>query len=280
MDEGVSEPLSGRYGRPAGKPVEAWECSACAHLNHFADVCEACGVSRRYFEDPPLDLPYTPRLTSLPSFWLALLWSLAALAGVLLALLPGPREALGIGTAFIALEVIAATLAAGSSFLVALWERWFNQVELVVPPHVRSGEEFEVALKLVPYRTLAPVSLTFRLVDRFYVRTKDGVETSTRALELSRPLERGSLRGRRVNAFTATFLAPFPATAHTDIRAEIAADLLGVVGVVVPALQQHARNLREHGGYYVEARLSVGPIARRLQKRVISYLIGESVYVG
>lgn len=270
----------GRYARPAAAKAEAWLCAACGHTNAGRAVCEACGVSRRYLEDPPLDLPLTPRLTALPSFWLAVMWSLAALAGVVAAALPGLRETLGIGTAFLVFEVPAATLAAGSCFLSALWERWFNQVELTVPNHVRSGEEFEVGLKLVPYRSLDEVSLTFKLVDRFYQRTKDGVDTASRQLESSRPLLRGTLGGRRSHTYTATFVAPFPVTPHTDVRAELTADVLGAAGVLVPALRHHAHNLREHGGYYVEARVRVGLLTRRLQKRVLCYLIGDSVHVG
>lgn len=275
-------PVIGRVGRPAAAEatVPAWECGACGHVNRVAGLCESCGVSRRYLEDPPLDLPYTPRLSSLPSFWLAIMWSLVTLAGLIAAATPWLGERLGLGPLFFVFQVPAAALAAGSSFLVALWERWFNQVELTVPHHVRSGEEFEVQMKLVPYRTLAPVSLTFRLVDRYFERTRDGVNTASKQLERTAPLLRGTLSARRANVHSATFVAPFPVTPHTDVRAEITADLLGTAGILIPSLRLHAQNLREHGGYFVEARLSVGIIARRYQKRVLCYLIGDSVHVG
>lgn len=270
----------GRYAKAEPVKVEPWECAECGHINTGRAVCDACGVSRHYLEDPPLDLPYTPRLTALPSFWLAIMWSLAALAGVIAALLPAVRETIGIGTTFLVFEVPAATLAAASCFLTALWERWFNQAELKVPNHVRSGEEFEVELKLVPYRTLENVSLTFRFVDRFYERTRDGVETASKQLEQSRPLTKGTLSGRRSHALVTTFIAPFPVTPHEDIKAEIMADILGVAGVLIPALKNHAKNLREHGGYYVEANLRVGLLRKRMQKRVLCYLIGDSVHFG
>lgn len=270
----------GRYARQEPVKVEAWLCAECGHDNSGRATCDACGVSRHYLEDPPLDLPLTPRLTALPSFWLAIMWSLAALAGVAAALVPGLRETLGIGTAFLVFEVPAATLAAGSCLLTSLWERWFNQTTLSVPNHVRSGEEFEVELKLVPYRTLQAVSLSFKLVDRFYARTRDGVETASKQLESSKPLTKGTLSGRRSHVFGATFVAPFPVTPHTDVKAELIADLLGAAGALVPALRHHAQNLREHGGYYVETTVRVGLLSRRLQKRVLCYLIGDSVHVG
>lgn len=280
-DGAADGPVIGRYPRPAEQVlVPAWECGACGHVNRVPAVCESCGVSRRYLEDPPLDLPFTPRLSALPSFWLGVMWALVTAAGLAAALTPWLGERLGLGPLFFVFQVPAAALAAGSSFLVALWERWFNQVELTVPHHVRSGEEFEVQMKLVPYRALSPVSLTFRFVDRFYERTKDGVNTASRQLERAEPLQRATLGARRANAFSATFVAPFPVTPHTDVRAEISADILGAAGILVPSLRLHAQNLREHGGYYVEARLSVGLIARRYQKRVLCYLIGESVHVG
>lgn len=270
----------GRYAQPEPVTAQPWECAECGHANAGRAVCDACGVSRHYLADPPLDLPFTPRLTALPSFWLSVMWSLAALAGVAAALLPGLRETFGIGTAFLVFEVPAAALAAGSCLLTALWERWFNQAELKVPNHVRSGEEFEVELRLVPYRTIENVSLTLRFVDRFYERTRDGVETASKQLESSRPLTRGKLTGRRAHALATTFVAPFPITPHADIKAEIMADILGVAGTLVPALRHHAQNLREHGGYYVEARVRVGLLSRRLQKRVLCYLIGDSVHFG
>ncbi len=90
----------------------------------------------------------------------------------------------------------------------------------------------------------------------------------------------GTLLGRREASFAATFLAPFPARRHTDIRAEIAADVLDVLGFVLPAARWNAANLREHGGFVAEAVVSVSWVPRRLVKRVFVYYIGDAVHVG
>src|SRR5690606_930985 len=95
-----------------------------------------------------------------------------------------------------------------------------------------------------------------------------------------RLLAGGALPGRRPSAFEARFLAPFPATRHSDVRAELAADVLDVVGTVVPALRWNATNLREHGGYVVVASVRVGWLARRLVTPVLVSHLGDGRHVG
>lgn len=262
----------------AGAAV-AWDCPACGHANRGL-TCEACGVALRHYEDPPLDLPFQPGWNALPSFWLGWMWALAAAAGGVLLLVPELRERVGLGTTFLAFEALTAGAAALSSWLTAAWERSFNQVSLDVPAHVRSGEPFGVTLRLVPYDTVHGVDVDVRLVDRFYHRDGDKLETRAQGLEARNLLRGGSLRGRRATVLEAAFVAPFPATPHTDVRAEITADVLDAVGFVVPALRQTARNLREHGGYFVEVRLRAGWRRRTLRKRVVAYFFGSDVFVG
>ncbi len=262
----------------AALPPGAWACPACGQVNLAGLTCESCGVARRAHEDPALDIPYRPRLTRLPSFWLALVWGLAALGGIALWLSPVARSAAG--NFFLIGEIAASGAAAFSSLFTALWQRVFNEVEVVVPPHVKSGEELNVEVRLVPYETTSMVSVSVRLVDRFYVKVDDRVETAKRELGSSELLGRGTLRGRRLTSLSTRFIAPFPATTHQSFQAEMMADLLGLLAYVVPALAWQARNLREHGGYYVEAVVSVGLLTRRYHKRVLSYMIGDRLYVG
>lgn len=273
-DASISMAAPGGMGTP-----EAWDCPACGHAN-LGVTCEACGVALRHYEDPPLDLPFTPQWTALPSFWLGLGWALAAAAGAVFLLAPELREKTGLGTTFLAFEVVTAGAAMVSSWLTAAWERHFNQVVFEVPAHVRAGEPFTVTLRLVPYDTLDAIDVRLNLVDRFYHRDGDKVETRSQGLDAHQLLRAGRLRGRRATVLEAEFVAPFPATPHTDVRAEITADVMEAVGFVVPALRQKARNLRQHGGYYVEARVRVGLLRRTLQKRVVSYHLGSDVYVG
>ena len=244
-------------------------------------TCEACGVARRYLDDPPLDLPQQPALSEVPSFWFALGWLLAALLGGVALLSPSVLAATGLGRNFLLLEVATALYAAGSSTLNALWERWFNQVELHVPDHAATGEQFAATLTLVPYTSLVGVSVDVRLLDRFYERNGDGnVTTRSRVLGSFALLRRGALKGRRSAVFEAGFVAPFPASKHSDVMAEISADVLDLLGRFVPALRWNASNLREHGGYVVEATVRVGWVTRRLHRRLIAYYIGEQIHFG
>lgn len=260
----------------------AWDCAACGHHNGSGGaVCEVCGVAKRYLEDPPLDLPYPPRLTALPAFYAGLLWSAAALLGVILLLAPGWRAALGLGSGFVLFELASSALAAASSLSQALWQRAFNEMRLDVPDTVQSGQTFEATLTLVPYDRVPAAHVTFTLVDRFYQHQDDGgVQARSRRLERQVALFGEPLSGRRSHVLAAQFPAPFPATRHTDIVAEALASLLGVLGFVVPGLGFTARNLREHGGYFVSATVRVGWLRRTFKRRVIAYYVGSELYVG
>lgn len=212
---------------------------------------------------------------------MGLSWTTAALAGLVLLLFPDLRARTGLGLWFVVPEVALAGYAAVSSFLSAAWDRWFNQFEFRVPAHSRTGEEFTVSLDLVPYDTLENVHVSVRLVDNFYTKSSNNeVGTGSKLLGSERVLTRGRLRGRRNNVFEVGFLTPFPATKHNDVMAEIMADVLDVVGFVVPAVRWNARNLREHGGYFVEATVRVGLVPRRLKKRVVAFYIGDQIHVG
>ena len=265
----------------------AWECAACGHHHHrnregvSALVCEACGVAKRYVGDPALDLPSAPAFSEVPSFWYGVGWLLAAAVGGALLLAPTLLDLSGMGRNFLLIEVGASLYAAASSFLNAVWERWFNQVELVVPAHAATGKQFTATLTLVPYRALGRVSVRLKLIDRFYERDgKSGVKTLSRVLASYTMLGSGDLRARRAASFEAGFITPFPATKHTDVMAEMTADVLDVVARFVPAVGWNADNLRQHGGYIVEAEMRVGIIRRRLHKRLLAYHLGEQIYVG
>ncbi len=256
----------------------AWDCAHCRHCNLLGDVCEACGVARRYFEDPPLDLPGQPALHELPSFWIGLVWGAATLSGCIALASPSLRSSLG--TTFLLLEVLAAGGACVSSLLTAAWERLFNQVEFEVPAHAPSGSTVTARLQLVPYATMGRVNVRVSLVDRFYRRGRREVELARHALDSQVVLAGGRLPGRRLTELDANFIAPYPITAHTDVQAEITADLIGMAGWAVPALKSVAENYRQHGGYYVEAHVRVGLLSRRFHKRLVTYSLGNDVYVG
>lgn len=266
----------------------AWDCAGCGHRNRpgrggvSALTCEACGLAKRTYGEPPLDLPPPPSLTEVPSFWFAVAWLLAAAGGTALLLYQGFQELSNVGRTFYLVEIGGSLYAAFSSLLNAVWERWFNLVQLQVPNHAATGQSFTATLKLVPYRDLQDVTVRLRLIDRFYEREagKSTVKTLSRVLGSFTMLRSGDLRGRREAHFEAGFVAPFPATKHVDITAEMTADVLDVVGRFVPAVSWNAANLREHGGYVVEAEMSVGLVKRRLHKRLIAYHLGEQVHVG
>lgn len=256
----------------------AWTCPACGQVNLAGVTCDRCGVAKRMLDDPPLDIPYRPPLTRLPAFWLALVWAAAALAQAGIWLSPAGRGLFG--DVFLLAGTLASGAAAGSSLFTALWQRVFNEVTLVVPDHAKTGEKFTAEVRIVPYETVTNVSVKVRLVDQYYKTTENGVETARRELGKAPLLAGARLPGRRLTNVTADFVAPFPDTPHESIAADIRADVLGLLAFVVPALQWQARNLREHGGYFVEARVRVGFLSRKYHKRVVAYYLGSSVHVG
>jgi len=154
-------------------------------------------------------------------------------------------------------------------------------MRLEVPRSVRSGDDFEAVLTLVPYDQVRDVHVTFALVDRFYQHDANGgIQTRSRRLERQLALLGEPLSGRRSHVLHARFKGPFPSTRHTDVAAEAVASVLGLVGFVVPGLRFTARNLREHGGYFVSASVRVGWLQRTFKRRVIAYYVGADLYVG
>lgn len=264
----------------------SWLCGECGHSNPPREglsglTCEACGVARQGVLEPPLDLPARPGWTEVPGTWYGLGWVLMALLGTVLLFADGARAAVGIGPTWVLLEVVGAAVAAGSSLLSAVWDRWFNEIELTTPPHARTGEAFTVGLRMVPYVRLDGVAVSLSLLDRYYERSGDsGVGTRTQRLAGHELMGDGTLLGRREARFESTFVAPFPTRRHSDVKAEIAADVLDMIGYLVPAARWNARNLREHGGYVVVANVRVGWVPRRLVKRVFVYYLGDAVHVG
>jgi len=94
-------------------------------------------------------------------------------------------------------------------------------------------------------------------------------------------LERGArLTGRREHGYSASFEAPFPTTVHEHLGAQLTASLLGPIGFLVPGLGHYARNLREHGGFYVRATVRSGIFRRRFEQRVIVVHVGPSIAFG
>jgi hypothetical protein len=262
----------------------AWTCPPCGHLNVEGLVCDACGVARRWHEDPPLELPRAPAWHELSAAWLGGMWGILTAAGALALAIPPLREAIGIDVTWIALEVVLAGAATWSSWQEAWFQKHFNQAQVTAPTSARTGQPFEVQLKLVPYERIDGLDLTVELVDRYYVdverRGRKQVETRQRLVDRV-VLERGArLGGRREHGYHATFDAPFPSTVHEHLGAQLIASVLGPIGFLVPGLGHYARNLREHGGFYVRATVRSGIFGRRFEQRVIVVHVGSSIAFG
>lgn len=261
-----------------GSSGSVWHCALCGQCNLSGETCEACGVARRFLDDPPLNIPFPPRLTQLPSFWLSVVWAVAAAGGLFALASPGIRESVPLP--LLLTELVFAAAAAGSSLFTALWERIFNEVTLTAPPHAATDTEFTAELRLVPYRQTENVSVTLSLMDRYFVNAGDGDQAKTRYLSSQGVLVRGRLPGRRATTLSAPFMAPFPFTQHASGHSDLLADVFSLLSFVLPALRFSANNLREHGGYYVEARVRVGFLSRKFHRRVITYAVGKTVHVG
>jgi hypothetical protein len=254
-----------------------WDCPSCGHANDGVAVCDACGIARRFFDDPPLDIPRRPRWAEVGASYAAGGYGVLALAGAGLLLAPGLRESLGLGSDWIALEVALTGAAAAGSGVHAAWSRTFHRSDLSLPRAVRAGQEFEAVLELVPFDGVERVWVTIELVDRWYEtgrhRGRQRVRTRSRVLERWRLHDGAPLTGRRRHQFRVTFAAPPPSERHSNVQAEVLASILGVFGPLVPGLSHHARNLRQHGGYYVRARVRAGPWRRSFEQQVVSVAV-------
>ena len=253
-------------------------CASCSFENLDAALtCDACGIAQRWHDDPPLDLPRSPQWFEVGATWALLIYGALAAGGVLLLLTPRWLERLGIGAPWVLLEVLITGAAALQALVEAVWQRSFNRAAVSVPQAVRTGEPFEAVLTLIPYRTLARVWVRIELVDRYYehVRRQGRRQTRLRSRVLDGyVLHSGEpLHGRREHAFHARFLAPVPSLAQHDVASELLASALGVLGPIVPGLGHYARNLREHGGFFVRAVVRFGVWRRVYEQRVVAVMV-------
>jgi hypothetical protein len=255
----------------------AWRCPACGHDNDGSPVCDACGVARRFFDDPPLDLPRRPRWGEIGAVYLASTYAVLALGGVAVVAAPGLRQAVGLGPSWLYLEIVLAAAAGYGSLVHAVWERRFHQAALEAPGTVRTGRPFEATLRLVPYETLERAWVTLELVERYVVSVvhqgRRQMRTRQRVLQRVRLQADEPLAGRREHRFVADLVAPLPSTEHSNVHAEIMASLAGFLAPLVPGLGHHARNLRQHGGYFVRARVRSGVWRRTYERQVISVAV-------
>jgi hypothetical protein len=261
-----------------------WTCPACHHTNDGALVCDACGVARRWHEDPPLDLPAPPAAQEVPAVWSAAIYGALTIAGLAVLAVPAWRAAVGFDPGWIVLEVALAGAAWATSAQEAWFQRHFNDARLTLPRQVRTGTPVDVALTLVPYARVDGVDLTVELVDRFYVDVmrngRKQVQTRQRVMERVALARGEALAGRRAHTYHLAFDAPFPATVHEHLGAHVMASVLEPLGFLVPGLRHHARNLREHGGFFVRATVRRGIWRRRFEQRVVVVHVGATIKAG
>ncbi len=196
---------------------------------------------------------------------------------MLVLLVPAWLEALGIAAHWVLLEVGVTGAAFVSALIEAVWQRNFNRAELSAAQTVRIGQEFEATLTLVPYRTLENVSVDLELVDRYFVKVvRDGQRQSSarsHVVERHRMQLRTPLTGRREHLYVARMFAPVPTASQSDVQAEIMASVLAIFGPFVPGLGHYARNLREHGGFFVRAVVRFGIWRRVYERRVVAVMV-------
>jgi len=257
-----------------------WPCPSCSHLNVAgALVCDACGVARRWHEDPPLDIPPEPPWHHVGATWAAGAYGALTAAGVAVLVVPGWLTSLGVGGGWIVLEVVLAGGAFMGALIEAVWQRRFNRASLTVPATLRAGQRFEVVLTLVPYRRMERVSVRIELVERTYEhsvrRGRRQTRTRSRVLERHTLQQAAPLSARREHAFHTSYLAPPPSLAHHDVMSELTASALGAFAPLVPGLGHHARNLREHGGVFVRAVVRFGLWRRVYEQRVTPVIVPQ-----
>ncbi len=255
----------------------SWSCPVCGHANADAAlVCDPCGVARRWHEDPALDVPAPPPWHHVGAAWAAFAYGALAAAGVLVLLVPGWLQVLGIGRLWVLLEVGLTAAAAFTALVEAVWQRRFNRADLSVPRTLRVGQTFDAVVTLVPYASVDRIRVDVALVDRYYVKAvHDGRRMSSaqsRVVE-HHTLEVAPLRGRREHAFQVSMAAPIPTASQHDVQSELLASLLGAFGAIVPGLGHYARNLREHGGFFVRVVVRFGIWRRTYEQRVIVVMV-------
>lgn len=229
-------------------------------------------------------VPPKPRLTRTGEFWYGVVWSAATVVGLVALVELGPWDVSVKADQFRLLLILSEVLTAGagavSSFLAAFWATVFYEVELIVPNHARAGKLVACQLRLLPYASTRNVSVRMSLKDQFF--EKDGQHAGPRKRRLASfdVIEGRVLPGAVPTELAVAFEAPFPITAHTSLTAETLADVSRVLSYVMPGLRLTAENMKEFGGYYVEARVRVGIIPRTYRKRLITYFDGSTFVIG
>lgn len=265
----------------AGPAASGWTCAACGYRNEGVALCDRCGVSRRWSEDPPLDVPPPPSAFERPAAWMASLHGALAAFGALLWVQPGIAPWLALAGPAQAVQVLLSLGACLAALNQAVTECLFHEVRLEMPDRVPTGEPLVAAARVVPYRHTSGASVTLALVENTYERSRGSsrnqtITTRSRTLASHDMLRGGTLRGRNANAFEATFQAPVPTGNHLSVAAELQASLMRAFAWLVPGLGHAARNLAEHGGVWVRLTVRVGPWRRRVERRVFVYHIGAS----
>lgn len=266
--------------------VARWSCPSCDHENVDRDTCHACGVARRWLDDPALDVPFPPGRFERRGTWIAIGHASIALVGALAAVrpewFPWPAAPL---PAYL-FQVAASTSAAVAAFMQAEFEGLFHVVDARAPREARTLQPFPVTVRLVPYRKVSRARVVIELFENTYDRIKDAsgrTTTKRRSERLARHVsdfERG-LRGRREVLVEAEFVPPYPTSALRDVQSELLASILEPLRWVVPSLADTARNLREHGGFWVRVTVRVGVLRMQIDRRVVVYFRSDThVAVG
>lgn len=254
----------------------SWTCSACGFFNRPGPLCERCGQALHYQLDPPLDTPRRPELLLLPEFFSLLLWLFVLLAGSFLYLPPFARLT-GLAAYWLLLHLaVFAPLSLGAARNLA-FARTFYRVKLEVPPHARSGTEFEVVMQLLPYSEARGVHITVSLREFWFDERSRLRSRRYSSLQLNRG---APLRGRRLHEFRARILAPVPRRRYLSLQNEVRLSLYRLLGRFLPELGFATAHLRPEGGWYVQLRLRRGLFVKSFEQRVLLYSPGPDLLVG
>jgi hypothetical protein len=183
-------------------------------------------------------------------------------------------------------QVSASLSAAVAALMQAEFDGLFHVVDARAPREARTLQPFPVTVRLVPYRRIGHVHVIVEFYENTYDRVKDAAGRTTtkrRSERLARHVERfeRGLRGRREVRVEAEFVPPYPTSAMRDVRSELLASVLAPLRWLLPSMADTARNLREHGGFWVRVTVKVGLLRMSVDRRVVVYFKSEShVAVG
>ncbi len=250
-----------------------WVCYNCGSKNDYRETfCASCQNARYAQRSEPGRVRGRPPVYQIPGFFGTIFWAASCLCGVSVIASPALQQTVGVHAALGGLQALLSISAFLSSLLEFVWAFRFERIDIHAPDTIKAREEFEVDVNLVPYQTIQNVSVAIDLEDRYFEQNANGQWTAGRRNRDGHMMaSKETLHGGRPACFACRFKAPMPSFQHQNLSMEMQASLLRLVGWLVPGVSQLAKNMKEHGGFFVRVRIGIGLFHRNIHRRIVTY---------